>query len=315
MAGDLPGEWNAPWRVEVDEGAVSGPSGDLLVAHSTVDVDFFRDMDRPILEGRDFGSGDVPEERGAHRDAAIVNTTFVEQVLGGRNPIGRRIRYLGGGAGPTPWYEIVGVVGPLGVNSLNPYRDAGVYHPAGLGEMNPVGFIIDAGDEPAAFARRLHAIAAEVDPAAMIERAVPLSELAELEAAGLQYLAVAPVLLSFVAILLSAAGLYALLSFTVAQRTREIGIRVALGARPRNVGYAIARHATIRLALGVALGGAFSAWVLAGLSEDPTMIHAQATWVVVVGAVAGTALVGAFACLVPTVRGLCVQPMEALAEG
>ena len=315
MAGDLPGEWNAPQRVAVDGGAVSAASGDFLVAHSTVDVDFFRDMDRPILEGRDFGSGDLPEERGAHRDAAIVNTTFVEQVLGGRNPIGRRIRYLGGGASPTPWYEIVGVVGPIGVNSLNPHRDAGVYHPAGPGEINQVGFIIDTGDDPAAFAHRLRAIAVEVDPTAMIERAVPLSELAELEAAGRQYLAVAPVLLSFVAIFLSAAGLYALLSFTVAQRTREIGVRVALGARPRNIGYAIARHATIRLALGVALGGAFSAWVLAGLSEDPTMIQAQATWVVVVGAVAGTALVGVFACLVPTVRGLRVQPMEALAEG
>lgn len=288
--------------------------GDLLVAHSTVDVDFFRDMGRPILEGREFGSGDLPQDRGAHREAAIVNTTFVQQVLGGRNPIGRRIRYVSGGP-PTPWYEIVGVVGPLGVNSLNPRRDAGVYHPAAPGEMDQVGFIIDAGDDPAAFASRLRALAAEVDSRAMIERAVPLSELAKLERAGLQYLALAPVLLALVAVFLSAAGLYALLSFTVAQRAREIAVRVALGARPRHIGYAIGRRATLQLALGVGLGGAFSAWVLAGLAEDPTMIQAQDMTIVVLGAVAGTALIGVFACLVPTLRGLRVQPVEALAEG
>ncbi len=106
----------------------------LGVGEAIVDVNFFRDLGRPILQGRDFGSGDIPDERGAHRDAVIVNTTFVEHVLGGRRPIGRRIRYVRRNADPSPWYEIVGVVGPLGMNPTNPARDEGVYHPAGPGK-------------------------------------------------------------------------------------------------------------------------------------------------------------------------------------
>jgi hypothetical protein len=315
MSGDLPGEWNSPRRVEVEGDATSeGPTA-FVVAHSTVDVDFFRDLGRPILWGRDFRNGDIPDERGAHRPSAIVNTTVVDHVLDGRNPIGMRIRYLVRGTDPAPWYEIVGVVGSLALNPLNGDRDAGVYHPAGPGEMSQIGFVIDAGADPTAFTPRLRAIAAEVDPSAMVQQPMLLSERADLGALGLKYLALAPVLFSVIAILLSSAGLYALMSFTVVQRTREIGVRVALGAQPRSIGYSIVRRAAAQLGLGVALGAAISVWILAAFYEDPTGPSAQYMPLVVAGAVAGTVLIGMLACLVPTLRGLRIQPMVALTEG
>ena len=176
MARDLPGAGHRRRRIEVEGDVGSGSSPAPRVAEAMVDVDFFRDLDRPILEGRGFDSGDIPQERGAHRDAVIVNTTFVEQVLGGRRAIGKRIRFLSD-EDPSPWYEIVGVVGPLGMNPQNPARDEGVYHPAGPGEIHPVGFVIEAGDDPAAFTPRLRAIAAEVDPTALIQQPMLLSDL------------------------------------------------------------------------------------------------------------------------------------------
>ena len=104
------------------------------------------------------------------------------------------------------------------------------------------------------------------------------------------------------------------MSFTVAQRTREIGIRTALGAHPRSIVYAIARRAGIQLGLGVVLGGALAAYILPGLSQDP-VLKPQNMPLVVTGVVAGTVLVGMLACLVPTLRGLRIHPTEALREG
>ncbi len=104
------------------------------------------------------------------------------------------------------------------------------------------------------------------------------------------------------------------MSFTVTQRTREIGIRTALGARPRSIVYTIARRAAIQLTLGVALGAVLAAVILADISENPVM-NPQNTSLVIAGVIAGTVLVGMLACLVPTLRGLRIQPTEALREG
>jgi putative ABC transport system permease protein len=307
-SGDLPGERNPPRRIEV-EGAPERSR--TAVTGSVVDVSFFQDLERPILDGRGFRATDLPEEPGAHRPAVIVNTTFVEQVLGRRNPIGQRIRYAGSES--NPWYEIVGVVGPLGTNPVNPGLDAGVYHPARPEAMNPLGLVIETATDPAEFTVRLRSIAAEVDPTAIIERPMRLSDLAELQAVGLKYLAIAPLALSGVAILLSAAGLCALMSFTVAQRRREIGLRKALGALPGSIVAAIGRRAFAPLLVGIVVGATLAVPLLQNLAQNP-LVKPQNMWFVVLGVVLGTLLVGLLACVAPTLRGLRIQPMEALKE-
>ena len=179
MGRDLPGMDHRHQSFEIEGDATSGSAGIARVAEATVDVNFFRDLGRPILKGRDFDSGDIPDERGAHRAAVVVNTSFVDQVLGGQRPIGRRIRPTTRTEDPIPWYEIVGVVGRLGMNPLNPARDAGVYHPAGPREIHPVGFVIELRENAADFTPRLRAISAEVDPMALIQRPMLLSKLAD----------------------------------------------------------------------------------------------------------------------------------------
>jgi hypothetical protein len=278
-----------------------------------VDVDFFRNLDQPVLQGRDFTPADLPEERGSHRVPAIVNTTFVEQVLGGRNPIGRRLRYLPDAAGPDASYEIVGVVGPLGLNPVNPDSDAGVYHPAAPGEINAIGFVVDLIDDPMDFVPRIREIAAEVDPAAMVRNPMLLSDLAEREWLGLRYLALGPVLFSIVAILLSAAGLYAVMAFSVSQRTREIGIRAALGASRASIVATIGRKAALQLGLGSLLGCALAVPVMISVSGDP-LVHPQSPVLVVLGVISGLVSSGVLACASPAVRAARIQPTEALRD-
>lgn len=305
VARTLPGEGPFMRQVEV----VGDDRPAAPVAGATVDTDFFRDMGRPVLQGRDFSSADVADGVAAGGGPVIVNTSFVEDVLGGRNPIGRTIRYPGGADGVE--YRIVGVVGPLAMNPVNPDRDAGVYHPAGPGQIYPIGLVIEADGDPLDFVPRLRAVAAAVDPVAMIRGPALLSWYGDAGVRGMRFASLVAVLLSAVAIFLSAAGLYALMSFTIAQRTGEIGVRTALGARPWSIVSAIGRRAAFQLVTGVVLGTALSVPLMMDLARIPSLRPAGLS-VVVLEVALGTLVVGALACLRPTLRGLRIQPTEAL---
>lgn len=155
--------------VEVD-GAEDGTKGGAeaalipggnLVRTATVDVTFFRALGQRILVGREFTEADLT----GPRSTVIVNTAFVDRILAGENPIGRRFRYeVPEGRQPGPWFEVVGVVGHLGMHVFDPEEDAGVYHPAAPGEIQPLRLGIHVAGEPETFIPRLTAIAREVDP-------------------------------------------------------------------------------------------------------------------------------------------------------
>ncbi len=312
MTRSLPGTQHGRGRFRVEGDDLDGAAPPLVFA-GTVDVDFFRDMGHLILAGRDFNSDDIPEDPMAHRSAVIVNTSFVDEVLGGRSPIGTRIQRPTRGDDPGTWYEIVGVVGPFGMNWMNPARDAGVYHPAGPGEYYPVNYVIEVGGDAVDFVPRLRALAAEVDPTVMIEEPMLLSEVTNGMMAELRFVAFAVVFIAGIAVLLPTAGLYALVSFTVAQRTREIGIRTALGAQPRTIVVTIARRAVGQLTAGVLLGVGFAVVLMGNeYQQDQLFEHAKVPAIMMV--VLATLLVGALACLVPTLRGLRIQPTEAFRE-
>ncbi len=248
----------------------------------------------------------------------IVNTSFVRSVLGGRSALGRRIRYTPRGEEePGPWYEIVGVVGHLGMNEAAPQQDAGIYHLAAPGELNPVGLAIHLSDDPVAFVPRLREVASQVDPDAMIDEPSPMTRtFSELRLAsrwgGLFF-----GLLSAIAIVLSAAGLYALISFTVSQRTREIGIRAALGALPGDIVLAVGRRALLQLLAGVVLGAGLSSIVAPYFYRGEFVLSASLwPWPLLVGGVSLITLVaGLVACAPPTLRGLRIRPVDALKEG
>jgi len=306
------------------------PAGYRITAAS-VAPDFFEAVNAPILSGRGFRASDHAVERGepgspdALGGPVIVNESFVRLVVGGRNPIGRRVRYvaleewdgpLGADAKPGPWYEIVGTVRDLGTAvgadvgqaAGGDPKVAAVYHVVAPGGVYPAHMGIRVAGDPTAFGPRLRAIATATDPTLRLYNIRPLSDVMESELEFLDFWFRMLLLVSSIALILSLAGIYAVMAFTVARRTREIGVRIALGATPRSVLASIFRQPLQQVALGVLLGAVF----VVVLARSAMGWFSPREIVFIVSYAGAMMVVCLLACIVPTRRALSVEPTEAL---
>jgi predicted permease len=298
FADRLPGMEHPRRFVDVDEGA----AGRVQVCTAAVEVDFFDALGVSMVAGRAFHAGD----RSSDRPVVIVNQSFVRDVLGGRNPMGRRVRLAAArNDAPGPWQEIVGVAPDLGMDVLNPAEGAGVYRPMAPGQVHPVHMAVRLRQDPAAFAERLRAVALTMDPHLRLYDVLPLDRIADSQVAGYRLLASVVGAVAAIALLLSTAGIYSLMSFTVAQRTREIGIRTALGGNPRRIALAIFGRALAQISLGALAGLAIVVLADADSRQEPA---------VVAGVVALMMTVGVLACGWPAARALRIAPTEALRD-
>ena len=268
-----------------------------------VDLGYFEALGQPILSGRGFGQPDLEDDV----STVIVNTNFVDRRLGGRNAIGRRIRFFP----EERLYEIVGVVGLLGMNVVEPTKDHGVYLPASPGEMHPLRLAVHLDGSPETFAPRIWELVAEIDPSAVIQPPMVLDRVRQLDwyvyAANTLILAVVVGIL----VALAASGIYAIMSLAVSERTREMGIRIALGAPRTTIAFGVARRSLAQVGLGALLGVAPAVW-LSGFSKIDgvaTRIGFGTAFGVGVSVAVG---IGLLACLWPTRRALRIQPTEAL---
>jgi len=273
-----------------------------------VHFDYFRDLGIDVLYGRGFTADDVASGPGAPYPSVVVNEDFAELVFGNTNAVGRRVRYTSDPE-PAPWYEIVGVVEAYEPDLVGAERRTVLYHPLGSADLNPMRYVIEVDGLAADFLPRLRSIAADVDPDAVIENAYPADYLVGRRELENRSLALFIFILSAVGMMLAASGLYALVSFTVSQRTREIGIRTALGAAASDVIFTIARRALIQVTIGVALGSVLGWWAL----EDELLSMANAHQIIA-GVAIAVIVFAALCCLAPIRRGLRIQPTEALRE-
>jgi predicted lysophospholipase L1 biosynthesis ABC-type transport system permease subunit len=273
-----------------------------------VSLDFFDVLGAPIVAGRTFRADDI--DRGA--ETVIVNTAFVRDVLDGRSPIGLRIRELPDGSAPAlgSWLEIVGIAPDLGVLSgdVAATTMAAFYRPAPPGAVRPAQAIVRGGRDPAAAAARLHATAAAVDPGLRLHHVGRMSDGDPTLWSEFEFLYRLLTLVSVVALVLSLAGIHAAMSFAVAKRAREIGIRVALGADAARVVRATFLRPLVQVATGVALGS-----VLAGALAFAISGALSAVGAVLVAAYA-LAMLGVclLSSVAPVRRALRVDPSEAL---
>ena len=277
-----------------------------------VEPDYFEAFDVAILAGRGFTSGDAI----GSASPAIVNRAFVQKVLGGGDPIGRRVRRRLADDGHAsamrvgPWIEIVGVASDF-PRAADPVVIAPrLYQPMRVGEAYPTTMAIRVrGQSPESFAGRLREMTVALDPMLRLRDVLSLEESTRRSFAPFRIMFIAVAALALSVILLSAAGIYALMSFTVTKRRREIGIRTALGAGPRRVLGAILSRAFAQIALGIAIGIVLAA-IMNRVTGGDMFAGREA---VVLPAVAGLmAVVGLLATLGPARRGLSIQPTEAL---
>jgi putative ABC transport system permease protein len=276
-----------------------------------VDVDFLDALGTRVKSGRDFVRTDV--EEGSR--VAIVNTAFVERALGGRDPIGRRVRFPTlSSTGNAAWYEIVGVVGPLGVNVINADRGEAVYLPAAPGTINPMQLAVHTVMPPASLTGRVQQLALAVDPDLVMGRAAVLSDVRQGDWYLVMGLAAGLIVLVGVLIALATSGLYAMLSLSVTERTREIGIRAALGASRRALLNTILKRSLVQIGLGAVIGLPIAARFVFELASTPGGGGSVSQGIAVaLGLSTGVvALVGLGSCLVPTRRILAIQPRQAM---
>jgi putative ABC transport system permease protein len=296
--------------VEV-EGQDLPAGGGHRVRVASVAPGFFEALHTPILAGRTLDGRDVSGPAAT----VIANATFVDTILGGQHAIGRRVRYRADPAdGPAgPWMEIVGVVGRLGMRSLAPDRDEGLYVPLGPDAATSVRLAIEGEGPPMALAPRVQEIARAIDPAIVVAAPTTLDRVFEGDWYVMTAAAGGAALLVGVLLALAVCGLYAIMSFTISERTREIGIRMALGADRRRIAVHVARRAVVQIGVGVLVGLPFAAGIFFEMQESgPSPSALVAVGLALAQGITVLVLVALAACFVPTRRALRISPVEAL---
>jgi predicted permease len=299
-------------NIEVSPG---GPAFSLGFGTSAIGPEFFETFDRAIVSGRAFNSGDrIPGVR-----TVIVNEAFVRgfhSVTGSGSPIGARLRYSDRTATPES-FEIVGVVRDLGLDPDDEGNEAPcVFHFASPGDLSPLVMSVRVRDNASLLSANLPAIAAEVDPRLLVRDAQRLDEWIRQRDRTLIATIGAQVAVTGLVLFLSALGIFSLVSIGVSRRTREIGIRTALGANARDVLRGIVARATILSGSGIITGSALLIWGLAfGLGPTGRPADDVLPFIGYLGMTAVVMLVACLlACIVPARRALRINPTEALRQ-
>jgi putative ABC transport system permease protein len=308
LADSIPG--SESWaRIAID-GTATSQSGAFLANVNRVAPDFFDAFAARVVAGRALRDSDGT----GSAQAIVVNRAFVEQLLGGTNAVGRRVQYVQVSArapaidAPTTEYEIVGVVSDLSTNTLAPELiEPVIYHPL-RSSTRATALIRLRGTDPLQFSSRLRELTSALDPTLRL-RIVTFAEMKRQAQIGLRLMVLACSLLIVTALLLSAAGIYAMMSFTVSQRRKEIGIRAAMGADAVQLLRGIFTKAALQLAAGVVVGIVLA--LMIDLASEGELVGSFGRAMLPVTAVVMT-IVGLFATIGPARRGLRIQPIEAL---
>jgi predicted permease len=307
------GNWTHE-RFEADGAAAKAP-----VLRNAVDVRLFEVFGVRLLAGRGFVDTDGRDGG----TAVIVNRAFVDHVLRGGNPLGRRVRAIrrdprSGELEPGPWREIVGVVPEFTVQyAWDPsrpglyYAEPTIYEPMALDEASDGLWLAVhvRGAGAARLAIRLHEIASRVDPALQLRDVMTDAGFQRDARRATLAVALGILAVTLSVLLLSAAGISAMMAFTVARRRRETGIRAALGADPRRLLTGIFAGAARQLG-GGALAGLMVALALdRALGGGPLSGKGILLVPIVAALFVG---IGLLATWGPARRGLSIQPTEAL---
>jgi len=306
FADPLPVTDQAKYPIELD-GTTSAPATGLRTSTAVkVSPGYFAAFDTSVVAGRDFVPLDFENGR-----VLIVNQSFAHYVFGDRNPVGQRIRILAGeDADPglvsgDDWYEIVGMIRDFGWQLPRPQEQSAMYRPRLPTPGAGMRLVVRARD-PGAVAARVQSLAVDVDPTIRLTEVQSLARVGGGEETMNRTLTAVAWLLASMVLLLSATGIYSLTAFTVARRTREIGIRTVLGARPGRIVAGIFSRAFLQIGAGILAGTGLAA--VLGLGRGST-----GRQVLLLLAADGIMfVVGLAACALPLRRALRIDPTEAL---
>ncbi len=289
------------------EGQPPPPGGEEpFIRQNVITPDYFRSMGMRLVGGRAFTEQEVWETGGV----VIVNEAFARKFFPGQDPIGRRLQ---AGFG-KPWSTVVGVVADTTQDAVGSPLFEEMFYPY-VNTTDPplvrMNFVVRAGVEPASLAGAVREQIRALDSGLPVTNVYTMRQLARRSLAGARFNLFLLNLFAAVALALAVIGIYAVMSYATSQRTREIGIRIALGAQGRDVLRLVIGRGLLLAGAGVGAGLAVAlalTRVMEGLlfgvsATDP------ATFVAVAIVLSAVALL---ACYVPARRATKVDPMVAL---
>lgn len=302
-----PGSWNWNWSEYTGEGQPPAAPGEIRAAASqSASPDFFHVLRVPLLEGRFFAAQDGPNAPAV----AVISRSLARQIWQEANPVGKHIK-MGRAESNEPWRTIVGVVGDVKQSAFDHEPNPTAYVPFAQLPQAGSTLVVRTPDDPLVLAASARAAVKSVDPEQPAYDVRTLDQLVSDNASGVEYSARMMMVFGFVALVLAAAGIFALMAYSVAQRTHEIGVRMALGAQRTDVlglvvGYAV-KLAVIGLAIGIPVSLAMTSALsrlLFGIVRMDALTLAGLT--VLLTAVA------TLAAYVPARRAATVDPLVAL---
>jgi putative ABC transport system permease protein len=307
FADRLPGMGVAVQRAEVEVSAGAVPVRIENLWTASVGQQFFDTFRVPVVAGRDFHDGD----RAAGSTAAIVNEAFARRFTAGASPVGKRVRFASPDPStPPPWFEIVGMVRDVGMTPTDLGEAPYLFRAVTPATAAPLVMGVRTSADPATLLPRLRTIALELDLALRLDEVRSLDDLAWRQ--EMPAIVTAGMLATVVGLglFLSAAGIFSLMSVNVSRRTREIGLRAALGASQSRLIAGIFTKALVLIGSGILAGNAVLLLIVT-LSEE---VGFDDVWGALVSTSAVMLTVGLLACIEPARRALRIHPTDALKE-
>jgi predicted permease len=291
----------------VAEGSSTGSEGGTLLKYTFSAGDYFKSMQIPVLAGRTFETSD-------HRigiDNVVISKSAAKLLWPSADPIGRRVQFQG----DSVWHNVIGVVGDVMQGSFRDVPQAVIYlplvgHLAADWRVSSPAFVVKTR-RAETIAPEVRALVRQVAPEAPMYRIYTMAYLAERSLVSLTFTMMTLGVLSALALILGAVGLYGVLSFIVAERTREIGVRMALGAQAEQVrGMVVAQGARVvgaGIVIGVVVAFA-STKALSGLLYGVQALDLTTF----IGMSCSMVVIGLLASYLPARRASSVDPIESL---
>jgi len=303
---------NSSRTIDIDGRPPADPQNPPSVDNRVASNDYFATMRIPIVHGRGFTSGD----REGSAPVVIVSESMAKKYWPNEDPIGRRLRLAtrrseGDKLELGPWVTIVGVCGDVIQDWFNRRNTPTMYRPIAQAPTDYFGLVARTAGDPSSAAEPLRKALLTVDPTQPVFDLMTMRVQLHERTIGLQYLAAIMAVCAALALVLAVVGLYAVMAYMVTQRKQEIGVRMALGAAPRDVvrltvGQAV-RLASIGIVVGVALSLALGRVVrsaMLGVASDDARVIA--VFIVLLGT---AALVAGY---LPARRAASIDPLVAL---
>jgi predicted permease len=306
IASSFPFTGGGQARIEVDGRPLVDRSRAPQVYNVAIADNYFEMLQAPLVRGRVFAPTDGRPGAGA----VIVNERFAAQMFEGTDPVGQRIRLLD--HHENPWLTILGVAPNIRQGDPQKFEaDPVIYQPFRQDVPRTVALLIRTSIAPASVMTPIRAAVRDVNSDQPLYNLRTYDDLLSEVSWLWRVFGTLFVIFAAIALLLSAIGLYAVTAYSVAQRTQEIGVRMALGAEKKQVSWMILRRGLVQLGIGTAIGligsyfaaGLLQTWLVQMSPHDP------ATFMSITGILL---LITTVACLLPARRAMRVDPVVCL---